>query len=108
LHAALQSPAEKIRHELKAAASDLQSASAMPSKRLAARLRQDLRGHDVTIDEAAWPNIAVTFHRLDAATCREAVRDVGRLEGLVVIALDPQLDVRDCGESNNLTWRIMP
>lgn len=108
LHSALQPPAERIRHELGAAASDLQSASVMPSKRLASRLQQDLRGHDVTIDKSDWPNIAVTFHQLDAATCRKAVKEVGRVDGLVVIALDPHLDVRDCGESNNLTWRIMP
>jgi hypothetical protein len=108
LRDALQSPVQHIRSELRAASSDLQSSAAVPRERVLAELRRDFSDHDVTINASSWPNVAITFHHLDANTCREASASIDRLEGLVVIALDPRPDASDCRAANDLTWRIMP
>jgi len=108
LPVAMSSPAQRIGNELRAAASQLQSSVPAPRETTLDEIHRDFRDHDVTVDAADWPNVRVTFHHLDLDTCREASTRFARIEGLVVIMLEPSRDLHGCADSGDLTWRIMP
>jgi hypothetical protein len=108
LRAALESPGQTIRGELEAAAVDLQSAPMEHSERALAQLRRNFHERDVTIDATQWPLVSVTLHGVDASTCRDAVDKARRIEGLVVVALERYGAVDECGNTNDMTWRILP
>ena len=64
---------------------------------------------EATVDPTLYPReVDVTFHDLDAATCRESARRIRRIEGNVVVQLVGYASPRDCGSTNAMTWRIMP
>jgi len=99
-----------IRGELLAAAGELSSQIvANPTEAVRHAMRRHFREADVEVDIArSWPNVLVTLRGLDRATCETAVRDARRMEGLVVVSLDVYRAPADCGERNEMTWRIMP
>jgi hypothetical protein len=102
-------PGEAVRRELLLAAAEMQSRLlALPSPPVLAAMRGHLRQSASINAERYWPNVAVTFRGLDAAACRDALLHVRRLEGRVVVRLENYREPRDCGDANDMTWRIMP
>jgi hypothetical protein len=104
---ALQSPAQLIHGELRAAAAET---AALPWNRSPAQVRaavaRHFAGRDVSIDATKFPAlVAVTLHSIDRATCQEAQSLARRIEGSVVIALE---GAQPCAEANAMRWRIMP
>ena len=104
---ALQSPAQLIRGQLQAAAAET---AALPWNRsqdqVRAAIAQHFDGRAVSVDPTKFPTVvAVTLRDLDRDTCEEAWTIARRIEGSVVIALDP---ATPCGDSNAMVWRIMP
>ena len=108
LNAALQSPGQAIRGELRAAAADLQAPQAAPSERVLARLRYHFRDREMSVDAAFWPLVLVTLHHIDRSTCRDAAAIARRIEGLVVVELEHYRDAGECRDTNDMTWRLMP
>jgi hypothetical protein len=107
---ALQSPAQRIRYELKAAAADLH---ALPWTRADDRVQlaiaRNLDDRAFQVDVAKFPaEVAVTLPSLDRKTCIEARTAARRIEGPVVVALDGYGSVADCRDDNTMVWRIMP
>jgi hypothetical protein len=104
---ALQSPAQLIRGELRAAAAET---AALPWNRTPDQVRavvaRHFEGRDVSIDATKFPAVvAVTLQGVDRATCQEAQSLARRIEGSVVIALD---GAQPCAAANVMRWRIMP
>ena|SRR5690349_24274241 len=104
---ALQTPAQLIRGELRAAAAET---AALPWNRspdqVRATLARHFEGRDVSIDATKFPAlVAVTLRGVDRATCQEAQSLARRIEGSVVIALEA---AQPCVDGNAMRWRIMP
>jgi hypothetical protein len=104
----LRSPGHDIRGELRSAAADLHGSYGAFDDAALRRLHRHFRDHAATIDAEAWPQVAVTLHRLPLDTCRDATRAASRIEGLVVIELERYRSADDCGATNDMTWRLMP
>jgi hypothetical protein len=104
---ALQSPAQLIRGQLQAAAAE---AAALPWNRSHDQVRAAIApyfdGRAVSVDPTKFPAVVtVTLRDVDHDTCQEARTIARRIEGSVVIALDP---ATPCSDSNAMVWRIMP
>ena len=104
---ALQSPAQLIRGQLQAAAAETAS---LPWNRTPDQVRaavaQHFDGRPVGIDATKFPAVVlVTLGDVDRETCQEARTIARRIEGSVVIALDP---ATPCSDSNAMVWHIMP
>lgn len=107
---ALQSPAQRIRHELKAAAADVH---ALPWTRADERLQfaidRNLADHTYRLDTTKFPAaVAVTLLSLDKNTCLEARTAARRIEGPVVVSLVGYRSDADCRDDNAMVWRILP
>ena len=107
---ALRSPGEAIRGDLRNAASD---ARALPMLATPAEVQEaiapNFTGYDATVDARGFPSsMAVTLHGLDRASCLDARTAARRLEGSVVVELSGYSSATDCGQHNDMTWRIMP
>jgi hypothetical protein len=103
-------PGRAIRGELVAAAGELSAQIvANPTESVRHAMRQHFREAEVDLDTArSWPNVLVTIRGLDRTACETAVRDVRRMEGLVVVSLEAYRSPGDCAERNDMTWWIMP
>jgi len=108
VRAALLSPGEVIRGELEAAAAEVHATLAGPSEAVLRRLGRHFPHRTVTVEAPARSLVVVTLHRLDAGTCRDTMNVARRMEGLVVVELENFRATSECGESNDMTWRIMP
>ncbi len=99
-----------IRGDLAAAAARLKDLPANASAaRVAADLRSEFNGEDATVDPSEFPAaVTVTLHALDRASCADARHSARRLEGRVVVELQGYGSGADCGDSNDMTWRLMP
>jgi hypothetical protein len=103
-------PGRTIRGELLAAADELSAQIvANPTEPVRQAMRRHFREAEVEVDTArSWPNVLVTLRGLDRAACEAVLRDARRMEGVVVVSLDAYRSPADCGERNDMTWRIMP
>jgi hypothetical protein len=110
VRAALLSPGEVIRGELEAAAAEVHATLTLagPSETVLRRLGRYFPHRTVTVEARSRSLVVVTLHRLDAGTCRETMNVARRMEGLVVVELENFRAASECGESNDMTWRIMP
>jgi hypothetical protein len=99
-----------IRGDLAAAASRLKDVPQNASDaRVDAVLRDEFVGEDATIDPSDFPTaVAVTLHGLDRASCLDALRTARRIEGGVVVQLQGYGSGAECGDNNEMTWRLMP
>jgi hypothetical protein len=105
----MRSPGEGIRRELLAAAADLPrppAFTATPADRQAILRHFDEPG--ASVDTTLWPQVKVTLHDIDRATCLDAALAAHRLGGLVVISLDGYRSPAQCGETNEMSWWITP
>ena len=107
---AVQSPAQRIRHELKAAAEDVR---ALPWTRADDRVQlavaRNFDDRAYRVDATRFPaQVAVTLLSLDKSTCLEARTAARRIEGSVVVALAGYESPADCRDENTMVWRIMP
>jgi hypothetical protein len=107
---ALRSPGAVIKDRLRAAAAELKHApGTLPDEPSLRVIPGYFRRWRATIDSTGFPtDVTVTLHGLDQATCRDAVTRAGRIEGPVVVELERYHAVTDCGEANDMTWRLMP
>lgn len=106
---ALQSPAQSIKNALTAASVALTTRLvARPSADDLEAIQQFFAGQNATIDARAWPQVAVTVRGVDRTTCIEVATVAGRIEGLAVAQLANYRSVADCGDGNDMTWRILP
>ncbi|HZB91988.1 MAG TPA: hypothetical protein VE397_11135 [Stellaceae bacterium] len=103
-------PAVALRHELVGAAGELDhNLVPLPDPGLASDIRRHFREADVAVNVTQrWPNVAVTLGGIPHAGCVAALHEDRRIDGLVVIALQGYRSARDCGESNDMTWWLMP
>jgi hypothetical protein len=103
-------PGEAIRGELLAAAGELSwQIVAEPTEPVRRAMRRHFREADVDVEIArSRANVLVTLRGLNRGDCAAAVRDARRIEGTVVVALESHRATADCGERNDMTWRIMP
>lgn len=110
LYRAVEPPGLALRHELEGAASELEQQVVLaPVPGLGQSIRRHFRESAVTIDlKRDWPNVAVSLGGVSQADCLSALRDVRRIDGPVVIALEGYRTARDCGPENDMTWRLMP
>jgi len=107
---ALQSPGQAIRGNLSKAAA---AASALPFTATPAEVQEAIEpyfsGFDATVDARGFPaSAAVTLHGLDRTSCVDAIALARRIEGRAVVSLAGFSSPQDCGEQNDMTWRIMP
>jgi hypothetical protein len=108
-HQALRAPSATIRSELTAAAVELaRPVAARPTEGQLSAIRAHFPARDATVDASAWPQIAVTLRHLDQGTCDEVLGAARRIEGLVVVELERYRSAADCGQDNDMTWRITP
>jgi hypothetical protein len=106
---ALQSPAEAIKTALTNAAAEMTApAGPQPSTAALDAVQHHFSGQPTTIDTRYWPQIAVTVQGVDKSSCIEAAQIAGRMEGLVVVQLEKYRSAAECGESNDMTWWILP
>jgi hypothetical protein len=106
---ALQSPAQSIKTALGNAATEMTApAGPLPTAAALEAVRRHFAGQPATIDAQHWPQLAVTVARVDRTSCIEAATIASRMEGLVVVELDNFRSAADCGESNDMTWWILP
>jgi hypothetical protein len=106
---ALQSPAQSIKTALANAAAEMMTPSGpQPSAAALDAVQRQFTGQIATIDARYWPQLAVTLQGVDKTSCVEAATIASRMEGLVVVQLEKYRSVADCGESNNMTWWILP
>jgi hypothetical protein len=106
---ALQSPAQAIKTALTNAATEMMSPSGpQPSAAALDTIQHHFGNQPATIDARYWPQLAVTVQGVDKTACIEATTIASRLEGLVVVQLEKYRSVAECGESNNMTWWILP
>ncbi|HTZ78629.1 MAG TPA: hypothetical protein VMC10_12000 [Stellaceae bacterium] len=107
---ALQSPAQRIRLDLQATASDLR---ALPWTRADVRVQsavaRNFGDRAYRLDATKYPaELSVTLLSLDRGTCLEARGTTRRIEGPVVIALEGYRSAADCRDDNTMVWRLMP
>jgi hypothetical protein len=108
-HQALRSPSVVIRSELTAAAVELaRPVAARPTEAQLTSIRAHFPARNAAVDASAWPQIAVTLRHLDQGTCGEVLGAARRIEGLVVVELERYRSAADCGQDNDMTWRITP
>jgi hypothetical protein len=108
-HQALRAPSATIRSELTAAAVELaRPVAARPTEGQLSAIRAHFPARDATVDASAWPQIAVPLQHLDQGTCGEVLGAARRIEGLVVVELERYRSAADCGQDNDMTWRITP
>lgn len=106
---ALQSPAQSIKTALANAAAEMSApAGPLPTTAALDAVQRHFAGQLATIDARYWPQLAVTLQSLDKTSCVEAATIASRMEGLVVVQLDKYRSAADCGESNDMTWWILP
>jgi hypothetical protein len=106
---ALQSPGHSIKTALIGAAAEMTTSSGQqPSAADINAVERHFSGQIATIDAQHWPQLAVTFHSLDKRSCIDAATIADRVEGLVVVQLDKYRVLTDCGDSNDMTWWILP
>ena len=106
---ASRSPGDAIRSELVAAAAELASpAGPYPTEAATRAIRRHFRAHPAVLQMEFWPQVAVTLRHLDKATCADARIVARRTEGLVVVELEAYRSAADCGDDNDMTWRILP
>lgn len=110
LSSALESPAQRIKRELTAAAAEV---GALPWNRSSEQVQLAVgwyfSSRAVRVDATRFPSeVAVTLPGLDRNTCVEASARARRIEGLVVVALEGYGSAQNCRDDNNMTWRIMP
>ncbi len=107
---ALQTPAQAIRDGLVSAAdatADLPWTT--PRAEVQVAVGGYFPGRAVRVDAARFPvEVSVALDDIDRATCLEARRSAGRIEGAVVVALEGYRSAADCRTRNAMTWRIMP
>jgi hypothetical protein len=106
---ALQSPAQAIKTALAAAAAEMTAPSGpQPSAAALDAVQRHFGNQAASIDSRYWPQLAVTLQGVDKSSCVEAATIAGRMEGLVVVQLDKYRSVAECGDSNDMTWWILP
>jgi hypothetical protein len=106
---ASRSPGDAIRSELVAAAAELASPPGpYPTEAAARAIRRHFRTHPASLQTDFWPQASVTLHHLDNAACVDAGIVARRIEGLVVVELEGYRSAKDCGDDNDMTWRILP
>ena len=106
---ALQSPGHAIKTALTNAAAEMMTPSGpQPSAAAVDAVQRHFGSQPATIDTRYWPQIAVTLQGVDKSSCVEAATIASRLEGLVVVQLDKFHSAAECGESNDMTWWILP
>jgi hypothetical protein len=102
-------PGDAIRRELVAAAGELASpVGPYPTDAATRAIRRHFRSHPATLRTKFWPQVSVTLQHLDKATCLGASSAARRMEGLVVVELEGYRAAKDCGDDNDMTWRILP
>ena len=106
---AVQSPAQSIRTALASAAAEMSAPSGpLPTAAALDAVERHFTGQLATIDARYWPQLAVTLQSVDKRSCIEAASIAGRMEGLVVVQLEKYRSAAECGESNDMTWWILP
>jgi hypothetical protein len=110
LYRGLEPPGVALRHELEGAASELNEPVMLaPTPVLNEAIRRHFRESAVTIDTTRhWPDVAVTLDGVSWATCTDAVREAGSIDGLVAVRLVEYGSAKDCRERNAMTWWLMP
>jgi hypothetical protein len=108
-HLTLESPGATIRHDLARVGSELTSlGSSTPTESVQQVVSRYFPGYRATVDAAPFPAyVRVTLHDLDSASCRAAHRSAVRVEGQVIIVLEPS-GAAACQDGASLTWRIVP
>jgi hypothetical protein len=102
-------PGDAIRGELAAAAAELASPVGLyPTDAATRAIRRHFRTHPATLQAKFWPQVSVTLQHLDRITCVDASIVARRMEGLVVVELEGYRSAKDCGDDNDMTWRILP
>lgn len=107
---ALQSPAQRIRHELAATAADVHTLPwTRADDRVQLAVARNFDDRAYRVDATRFPiELAVTLLSLDKHTCLEARTAARRIEGSVVVALEGYKSATDCRDDNTMVWRIMP
>jgi hypothetical protein len=110
LYRSLEPPGVALRHELEGAASELMEPVMLaPTPVLNQAIRRHFRESAVAIDTTRhWPNVAVRLDGVSWATCTDAVREAGSIDGLVAVRLVDYGSAKDCPERNDMTWWLMP
>ncbi|HUN49152.1 MAG TPA: hypothetical protein VMU85_21640 [Stellaceae bacterium] len=103
-------PAQRIRHELQATASELK---ALPwtraDDRVISAVARNFGDRAYQLDASRYPReLTVTLLSLDRRTCLDARDAARRIEGRVVIALEGYESATDCRADNTMAWHIMP
>lgn len=105
---ASRSPGDAIRSELMAAAGELVSPPAYPTEAAKRAIGRHFSDHSAVLHTKLWPVVSVTLRHLDRAACVDASTAARRMEGLVVVELEGYRSAEDCGDDNDLTWRMLP
>ena len=98
-----------LRHDLARAGAAVASLPwSTPIERVDEAVSRQFREYRVSVDASHFPvDVTVTLHDLDRADCRAARRAADRIDGDVVIAMQPSSGPA-CQERTSITWRIMP
>jgi hypothetical protein len=105
----MEPPGLVIRHDLAHAGSAVARLPwATPNVEVQQAVSGYFRGYRASVDATGFPAyVVVTLHNLDAATCSDAYRLAGRIEGTVVVAIEDR-DHLGCRDDADVSWRIMP
>jgi hypothetical protein len=103
------SPGALIHHDLVRAGAEVASLPwSTPIERVQQTVSRDFPGYRARADASHFPAyVTVTLQDLDRADCDAAQRVADRIEGAVVIAMEPSNEAA-CQERTSITWRIMP
>jgi len=107
---AMQSPGQVIRGDLKGAAEEARTLPINASQgEVRTAILSYFPGFAATAETAQFPaQVQVTLHGIDHRACLDAMILARRFEGRVVVELAGYRTPDQCGERNDMTWRIMP
>jgi hypothetical protein len=98
-----------IRHDLARAGAHVAALGwSTPTDRVEQIVVRQFPGFWASAEASHFPAyVTVTLHDLDRADCGAAHRMADRIEGGVVIAMEPSSEA-PCEQHSSITWRIMP
>ena len=109
LAAFVANPARVIRGDLIRAGAEMQGLPWNTPSENVRRAISHAFAQSVTVDPTGFPaHATVTIRHVERDTCVETVRTARRIEGQVVVILRGYSEVTDCGDDNDMTWRLMP
>ncbi len=109
LASTLTSPADVIRADLIRAGDVIERLPWSSSHSDVQRAIAAAFGRSVSVDPAGFPAYArVTIAHVARDACVATLGTARRIEGEVVIVLEHYRGPSDCGDDNDMTWRLMP